>query len=577
MRGIKLRNRIWFKVAAPIITVVLLLIVIVQGAMYWSSYSMVQDNAVALAQKVSDQVKIVVNHDDFNGYQTEEDMESSDYRELKRFLGTIKSTSNIKYIYLSRKTDSGDIIYVADGYPIDSEDGVVIGEAVEDEYVDIYNSVYSSKKAEPGIFDDGEWGMLMTSYYPLLDSNNEVYAVFGVDYDVQTELDRMNDGVLKSALISLVLLIVIEIIIVLLARGIVKPITTLADVAHKLADYDMTVKIEGKYVGELGLLKDSFESMIDNNQKMIAGLQSSTTELNKTYNGVQDASHSMAEMAEESTVTLNEVAGGITGQAESMIAATKLMENLSGEITDILGRIEETVNSAQTLQETNQSSGENMQVMQVRLDETSKGFEDINQRMKHLSEMSVSVVLIIETIRNIADQTNLLALNASIEAARAGEQGRGFAVVADEIRKLAEESRLAATEIDSIISNVADEIEASHGITTENTVIIGEAESQLKNTIAAYGQSDQSVIKVLEEVKLLSEGIESIDQMKVTVVEHIQSVSNVGMSNAGMIQQVSASSEEQTANIEEIVASIDQVNVAIETLKGTMSVFKVEN
>ena len=313
-----------------------------------------------------------------------------------------------------------------------------------------------------------------------------------------------------------------------LVRSITLPLNRIQGIMEQVSasnDFTQTARIETK--DEIGRMATAFDILMRN-------LRGTFVYLKQSIEKVDDAGKGLVIASDEAAR-----ASSLTSEASSSMAASVEEMSVSiNQVSDNAKQASSLANKAGVL------SAEGGQV----ISNTVKEMQQIGDAIDHVAEVigklgdqSDKISSIVQVIKEVADQTNLLALNAAIEAARAGEAGRGFAVVADEVRKLAERTTKATSEISNMIGDIQDSSQSAVSAMQQTVEQVKSGRDMAEHAGKAIVEIRQAAADVVSVVEDIADSIAEQSAASQSIAQQLEQVAQAAEENS------SSSAESSTA------------------------------
>ena len=288
-------------------------------------------------------------------------------------------------------------------------------------------------------------------------------------------------------------------------------------IADKVGGGDFTGEILIDSNNEMGQLLASLKGMVEKLKSAISDVKMTSQRLTEDSRQLNISAKEISSTMEEQVAKSSQIAAASEEMSQTTIDIAKNSSNIAASATNASGVAKEGEHIV------NKSVAE-VATIAERVSESAELIKTLGERSKQIGN-------IVGVIKDIADQTNLLALNAAIEAARAGEQGRGFAVVADEVRKLAEKTTNATSEISEMIQSIQGEVNKAVMSTHHAT-------AQVKVGVDLSTQAGGALIKIVGSVDGLHQMVEQIasatEEMSQVSDQISQDINTIAHSSKGI-------------------------------------------
>lgn len=283
-------------------------------------------------------------------------------------------------------------------------------------------------------------------------------------------------------------------------RHFSKEMNSINNALEKVSTGDLTIHLDAPYNTEFDQMKRHLNDTVQNFLTIINTLKTQSNHIEEQSNDLSDNSTELSASIANISDSIATVRSSTEMQACDIEETVSVLNSFSNDMSKFTESIKDLNSNS------NQISGIATESTK-KMDGLSSSFQEINEALtEFISKISVldnsvkEISTISTFINTIAAQTNLLALNASIESARVGEAGKGFAVVASEIGTLADQSREASNNINTLIreisSDTSDIMQNSEGVLKQLELSMNSIDDSMNTFKPMFGLLDEIVTMI---------------------------------------------------------------------------------
>lgn len=374
-------------------------------------------------------------------------------------------------------------------------------------------------------------------------------------------------------ILAIIFSIVCSFLIIKEIRGYLKKIGLLS---NRMAEYNLSEEINIERKNEFGTIANSLNKAQDNIKELLKVLIESTEDMSA-------GSEELYATVEEMTSQLEEISASANNINSTVQETSATAEELYASISEVSSRtivLEEKANEGRGNAEKISKKAYDTKVStKALLDNNEKVFLSVKEEIieaMNKAKVVDEIMVMANTINEIAEQTNLLALNAAIEAARAGEQGKGFAVVADEVRTLAEQSSEAVKDVQTTIKDVREAFNKIAGSSNKLLTFISEDVSKEGYKLLELGNDyeedgifmnkmSSDIASMSTEInkttKDINSAVEEVAGMAQNSAENVSSIKDYISEATEAMEQVAVTAQTQAESAQKLTELVAKFNI----------------